>query len=216
MQNSRTLRRSRSFTNAGFHPSVIALVIAAVILESSRRWRRLVILGIVSVVFLAACGGGTSESVNNQPPPPTPTIITISPKSAVAGGAAFTLTINGTNFVAASRVNFGEVVSTATFVNSTQLTAAIPASSVVSTGTLAVTVTNPAPAGGTSNAMDFTVSGGSNSVPTIDALFPSCAPAGEQFVDSVDNQLTVVAQNLAASSVVRWNGSDRPTASDGS
>jgi YVTN family beta-propeller protein len=113
-------------------------------------------------------------------------------------------------------VNFGGAAPATTFVNSTQLTAAIPASSIASTGTPAVTVTNPASAGGTSNAMDFTVSGGSNSVPTIDALFPSCAPAGEQFVDSVDNQLTVVVQNFVANSVVRWNGSDRPTTGNGS
>ena len=55
-----------------------------------------------------------------------------------------------------------------------------------------------------------------NPVPTINTLYPSCAPAGEQFVDSVDNQLTVVGQNFVASSVVRWNGSDRPTTSNGS
>jgi hypothetical protein len=95
-------------------------------------------------------------------------------------------------------------------VNSTQLTAAIPASSIASTGTTAVTVTNPAPRGGTSSPVNFTITSGGANVPTISTLFPSCAPAGEQFVDSVDNQLTVVGNNFVASSVVRWNGSDRP------
>src|SRR5271155_393698 len=114
--------------------------------------RKLVILGIVNLVFLVGCGGGTSTSSINQP-----TITTILPTSSVAGGAAFTLTINGTNFVAASMVNFGGAAPATTFVNSTQLTAAIPASSVASTGTPAVTVTNPAPGGGTSNAINFTV-----------------------------------------------------------
>jgi len=52
--------------------------------------------------------------------------------------------------------------------------------------------------------------GGSNTVPTIQVLFPSCAPAGEPV------QLTVVGLNFVASSVVRWNGSDRPTTSNGS
>jgi YVTN family beta-propeller protein len=67
------------------------------------------------------------------------------------------------------------------------------------------------------------VSSGSspNAVPTIQLLYPSCAPAGEQFVDSVDNQLSVVSndvsgKNFVAGSVVRWNGSDRPTTSNGS
>src|ERR1700737_1967653 len=110
--------------------------------------RMLVILGIVSLVFLAGCGGSTASTVNNQPPRPsgsnaTPTITTVSPNSAVAGGAAFTLTINGTNFVAASMVNFGGTAPTTTFVNSTQLIAAIPAAAIASTGTPAVTVTNP-------------------------------------------------------------------------
>src|SRR5580658_6094353 len=45
--------------------------------------------------------------------------------------------------------------------------------------------------------------------PTINDLYPSCAPAGEQLVDSVDNQLTVISNdtsnNFVAGSVVRWN-----------
>ena len=196
IQNSRTLGRSRSIRHVGFHSRTIALLIVALIGD----W---------------GCGGGTSQSVNNQSPPPTPTITTISPNSAVAGGAAFTLTINGTNFVAASMVNFGGSAPATTFVSSTQLTAAIPAASIASTGTLAVTVTNPAPGGGTSNAMNFTVTSGANPVPTINSSIPSCVPAGEQFVDSVDNQLTVIGNNFVASSVVRWNGSDRPTTLDG-
>jgi 6-phosphogluconolactonase (cycloisomerase 2 family) len=174
-------------------------------------------LGIVSLVFLAGCGGG-SKSVGNQPPPPTPTtptITTISPNSAVAGGAAFTLTINGTNFVASSMVNFGGAAPTATFVNSTQLTAAIPASSIASTGMLAVTVTNPESSGGTSNPTNFTItSSGPSPAPTINSLIPSCVPAGEQFINAVDNQLVVTGLNFVASSVVRWNGTDRPTTFD--
>jgi len=63
------------------------------------------------------------------------------------------------------------------------------------------------------------VSSGSspNPVPTISTLFPSCAPAGEQFINGVNNQLTVIGPyptpppGFVAGSVVRWNGSDRPT-----
>jgi YVTN family beta-propeller protein len=195
IQNSRTLGRSRSIRHVGFHSRTIALL-------------------FVALIGVWGCGGGTSQSVNDQSPPPTPTITTISPNSAVAGGAAFTLTINGTNFVASSMVNFGGSAPATTFVNSTQLTAAIPAASIASTGTPAVTVTNPAPGGGTSNAINFTVTSSASTVPTISFLSPSCVPAGEQFVDSVDNQLTVVGQNFVPGSVVRWNGSDRPTAFD--
>jgi 6-phosphogluconolactonase (cycloisomerase 2 family) len=162
---------------------------------------------LLAVSGLVNCGGNSSKG---QMPPPNqaPTIISILPNTAVAGGAAFTLTINGTNFVAASMVNFGGSATATTFVNSTQLTAAIPASSIASTGRPAVTVTNPAPDGGTSNAMKLTVTSDANPVPTISLLAPSCAPAGEPVA------LMVVGINFVASSVVRWNGSDRPTTMD--
>jgi YVTN family beta-propeller protein len=178
--------------------------------------RKLAVGGIVSLLLLAGCGGGTSPSSINQPTSSGPTITTISPNSTVAGGAAFTLTINGANFVAASMVNFGGLAPATTFVNSTQLTAAIPASSLASTGTPAVTVTNPAPGGGTSKAINFTITiGGSNPIPTIQVLVPNCIPAGEQSF-----QLQVVGPypgtNFVTGSVVRWNGSDRPTMSNGS
>lgn len=215
MRNSRALTRSSSLTKVRFHPRGIALVIAAMISALSRQWRRLVISGIVSLVFLAGCGGGTSSTVNPTQTAdnnPTPTIAAISPNSVAAGGAAFTLTINGTNFVAASMVNFGGSAPAATFVDSTQLTAVIPAASIASTGTLAVTVTNPAPSGGTSNPKNFTIT--SIPVPTINFLGPSCVPAGEQFLNAADNQLAVIGLNFVAGSVVRWNGTDRPTTFD--
>jgi len=174
---------------------------------------------LFTVTGLASCGGNSSTGQLPPPPPPnqTPTITSISPNTTVAGGAAFTLTINGTNFVASSMVNFGGgAMPTTTFVSSTQLTAAIPASSIVSAGMSAVTVANPAPGGGTSNAVNFTVTGSASTVPTINFIFPSCSPAGEQFVDSIDNQMGIVGQNFVPSSVVRWNGSDRPTTFDSS
>jgi 6-phosphogluconolactonase len=134
----------------------------------------------------------------------TPTISTISPNTATVGNGTFTLTINGTNFVAGSTVNFGGAAPVTTFVNSMQLTAIIPAASIASTGILGVTVTNPAP-GGPSNLVDFTITGVGNSGLAISSLFPSCAPAGEPVA------LTVGGQGFVASSVVRWNGSDQPT-----
>jgi YVTN family beta-propeller protein len=175
--------------------------------------RKLAVGGIVCLLLLAGCGGGTSPSSSGSNL--TPTITTISPNSSVAGSAAFTLTINGTNFVAGSMVNFGGSAPATTFVNSTQLTAAIPAASIASTGTPAVTVTNPAPGGGTSKAINFTITSGLSSVPTISVLDPSGVPAGEPSF-----QLLVVGpypgSNFVTGSVVRWNGSNRPTMSNGS
>jgi 6-phosphogluconolactonase (cycloisomerase 2 family) len=179
--------------------------------SEAMRVRKLAVGGIVSLLLLAGCGGGTQPTSSGSNT--TPRITTISPYSTVAGSAAFTLTIYGTNFVAASMVNFGGSAPATTFVSSTQLTAAIPAASIASTGTPAVTVTNPGPGGGTSNAINFTITSVVNTGPTIQVLFPSCIPAGEPSF-----QLAVVGpypgSNFVTGSVVRWNGSDRPTTSD--
>jgi len=80
---------------------------------------------------------------------PVPTITTLLPTSATAGGAAFTLTVNGTNFVSGAVVNFNGAPKTTTLVNATQITAAIAAPDVATAGQVNVTVTNPAPGGGT-------------------------------------------------------------------
>jgi len=84
-----------------------------------------------------------------------PTITNISPASAIAGGAAFNLIVNGTNFVSGSTVSFSANARATTFVNATQLTAVILASDIASAGTFNVTVANPG--GETSNSVSFTV-----------------------------------------------------------
>jgi YVTN family beta-propeller protein len=105
-------------------------------------------------------------------------------------------------------VDFGGSPAATTFVGSTQLTATIPAASIASAGMLGVTVINPPPGGGTSDASTFNVTAGPGNGPMISLLAPSCAPAGESL------PLSVVGTDFMASSVVRWNGSDRPTTMD--
>jgi len=106
-----------------------------------------------------------------------PTITSISPTSTVAGGAAFNLTVNGTGFFSNTIVNWNGANRPTTFVSSTQLTAAIPATDIVAGGTTAtVTAFNPPPVGGTSAGQTFTIN---NPVPTITPpLVPASANAG--------------------------------------
>src|SRR4029077_17282154 len=77
-------------------------------------------------------GGGTSNTVTLTIVPPIPplAVSNVSPTSATAGGPAFTLTVNGTGFVQGSQVSFHLNNVSTTFVNSTQLTASIPASAL--------------------------------------------------------------------------------------
>ncbi len=98
-----------------------------------------------------------------------PTITQLNPDSATTGSAAFTLTVNGNNFGAKAVVNWnGTAQNATTYVSGNQLTVAIPASLVMNSGTVQVTVTNPGTPGTgmygsggtlaeTSSPMDFTI-----------------------------------------------------------
>src|SRR4030095_8204309 len=131
---------------------------------------------------------------------PAPALTSLSPSSATAGGPAFTLTVNGSNFVSGAVVRWNGSARTTTFGSATQLTAAIPASDIAAAGTAQVTVANPD--GAVSNASPFTVT----PVPTITTLSPNTAqPGGPAFT------LTVTGTNFVSGAVVRWNGSARTT-----
>ena len=88
---------------------------------------------------------------------PVPTTTSLSPGSTSAGGSSFTLTVSGTNFIASSTVNWNGASRSTTFVSSSSLTATISAADIASVGTASVTVVNPSPGGGTSNAQTFTI-----------------------------------------------------------
>jgi hypothetical protein len=88
---------------------------------------------------------------------PIPTVISLSPPRGVAGNPAFTLKVIGTNFISSSEVLWhGSQVPT-TYVSGTSLTAQIPASDLSSVGSARVAVRNPAPGGGTSGSLPFTI-----------------------------------------------------------
>jgi hypothetical protein len=131
-----------------------------------------------------------------------PITVSLSPAAALAGGAAFTLTVNGSNFVATSRVRWNGSNRTTTFLSSSQLTAAISASDIAVPKTVQVTVYNPSP-GGTSNPQIFTVE---NPAPVTGSLSPASANArGATFT------LSVYGSGFVSTSVIRWNGADRQT-----
>mgnify|MGYP000935950390 CR=1 FL=1 len=147
---------------------------------------------------LALSVGGASN--------PAPTISLLTPSTATAGGAQFTLTVTGTNFVAASVVNWNGVALSTTFVGSTSLTAVVPAVNIASPTSANITVSTPAPGGGTSSALPFTVSAAPNPVPTVSALSPNTIGAG-----AAQFSMTVTGTNFVSGSIVRWDGADLST-----
>jgi len=153
-------------------------------------------------LVLASCGGAGGGPAPG-PSNPRPSLSSISPTSAPAGSGDFTLTVNGSDFISSSSVRWAGANRTTTFVSATQLTAAIAAADVATGGTFDVTVSNPSPGGGVSNAIAFTVE---NPVPTLTSISPTSATAG-----GAGFTLTVTGTNFVTGSIVRWNGSDRST-----
>ena len=156
-------------------------------------------------VVNGAPGGGTSGFLNLPVGYPAPQITAIAPATVPiqASNASQTITITGTGFVPQSSVWIGtngfSVSSTST---ATQLVVSIPGFYLGTPGTFPLTVLNPAPGGGTSNALDFGVT---YPVPTLAVATPDSSFVGSAFT------LTVTGTGFGTGSRVQWNGQDRPT-----
>src|SRR5207253_836920 len=86
-------------------------------------------------VFNPTPGGGASGAVDFNVNNPVPVLASIAPVSGTIGGAAFTLTVNGSSFVNGSVVKFNGSDRTTTFASSTQLTADLTAADLTQAGT---------------------------------------------------------------------------------
>jgi uncharacterized protein (TIGR03437 family) len=87
--------------------------------------------------------------------PPPPSITSLVPSSAYEFGQSFTLTVNGTGFLAGASVKWNGAALATTLVSGTQLTATVPASLLNSLGSATITEVNPG--GAASNALSFSV-----------------------------------------------------------
>jgi len=134
---------------------------------------------------------------------PVPTLTSIAPTSTGVGGAAFTLTLTGTNFISSSVAQWKGTARTTTFVSATQLTAAITAADIATAGTAAVTVVNPTPGGGTSNSLTFTITDFSVGAATT----TQTVPAGQ----SANYTITTAIVGGAFPGTVTFSASGLPT-----
>jgi hypothetical protein len=101
--------------------------------------------------------GATVTLKVNSPSNPVPVMGSMTPAIANAGGAAFTLTVNGLEFTPSSTVNWGTTPLATKFVSATQLTAQVTAADIATAGAYAITVQTPAPGGGTTGILQFEV-----------------------------------------------------------
>jgi hypothetical protein len=160
---------------------------------------KLAAVGVLRVsVGTSPPGGGASKEVTFDVQNPGATLTSLAPLSVVAGSGATALTASGTGFVPGAKIVYGSTDLTTTFTSSTSLTATIPASLLVTSGTAPITVVNPPPGGGASTPISFTVA---NPTASIQAINPTAA-----FVGSAALSLSVTGSGFVNGSTVLFNG----------
>jgi len=166
---------------------------------------KLLVTAAWSMLFFSCQKSTTNPGNNNNP---APAIVTVSPNSALAGGAAFTLNVSGSNFINGSSIRWNGVDLPTVFINATQLTATVPAVNISSPGTVTVNVYTPAPGGGASTSLNFTISTViiNNPVPVLTAINPNTIAAG-----SPGFTLTANGTGFINGSVINWNGTSLVT-----
>ncbi len=153
-------------------------------------------------------GGGTSGgltvTITTPPPNPVPAMQSISPSQVFAAGPGFTLVVQGSGFVPASRVKVGGEGRDTTYVSATQLLAEVLASDIELDGQVNVKVKNPEPGGGTSNAVPLTVL--PNPMPQVTSISPAVVEAG-----GPNFTLIIEGQGFVPASFAKVGGSNRAT-----
>lgn len=134
------------------------------------------------------------------------TLTNISPSGLAAGDSSFLLTVNASQFNGFNSTSViqwnGQKLTTSLFVDTTTLTATVPASLLAKPGTALInTLTAQSGTGqnGLSNTLAFNIYGAPNPVPTLTSVTPGTAPAcGTSCTASVT--ITVTGTNFLPSS----------------
>jgi hypothetical protein len=87
----------------------------------------------------------------------SPTVTSLKPSSATAGAADLEVLVSGTGFASNSTVLWNSVPVATAYLSAKQLMALVPAADLASAGNADVSVTTPAPGGGTSSTSTFTI-----------------------------------------------------------
>jgi hypothetical protein len=155
----------------------------------------------IAVVLLAGCGDGGGTGVV---PNPHPVITALSPGTIGQGSPAFDLLVSGTDFVPGAVVRWNGSDRPTTRVDPMLLRARIPAADLQALGGVVVTVANPAPGGGTSNQVPFTVVELQNPFPQIVQLQP------QSVLVETGGTIRVLGIGFIAGSTVRVGGYSPP------
>jgi trimeric autotransporter adhesin len=123
--------------------------------------------GLAFLLQTQCCGSAAPQVVLVQSPAmlltsgaksnPVPLLTLLTPSSATHGRGNLAITIQGSAFVPGSQVSWNGTSLYADYVSATQLTLYVPAAQFAAAGTANILVKNPAPGGGTSTPLTFTI-----------------------------------------------------------
>lgn len=149
-------------------------------------------------------GGGETAALPFAVENPPPEIIALSPLSIPSGSGDTKLTVVGTTLVSGSKIKFGTTEIATTFKDAEHLEGTITAALLTTSASVPVTVTSPAPGGGTSSKIAFTIS---NAAAKITSLTP---PTG--LIGGADAfELVVKGTGFATGAAILFNGTKLPT-----
>jgi hypothetical protein len=121
----------------------------------------------------------------------SPTLTSISPAAIQSGANDTVITVTGAGFSSGSTVMLGTQALATGYTSSTTLTATVPEAQLASLGWAAITVTNPAPGGGTSDAVPLSIF----SVITLGVNHILYDPYSQKIMASVGSGSTAVTGN---------------------
>ncbi|MCC7002908.1 MAG: IPT/TIG domain-containing protein [Gemmatimonadaceae bacterium] len=156
----------------------------------------------IASTFLAAAvvglsAGCTTENTVAPEENPLPSVFELTPGFIVLGQTTAAITVTGEDFVAQSVVRVDGADRPTAFVNPTTLTFTPTAGDLSGAGTLSVTVTNPAPGGGTSGTL---VLGVGYLAPTVTGLAPT-----NMLVGAAPPEIVVTGTGFHENSVILLN-----------
>ncbi len=168
-------------------------------------------------VFNPAPGGGSSNAVLftvlEAGQNPAPSLTQLEPALLVTQGAAATslvVKITGANFIEGAQAAWNGAPRSTKFISDHELEVTLTAGDVGPVGSGGLSVVNPAPGGGSSNVLNFTVvATPQNPAPALTQIAPANTLAHGAI--SVPVLVTVMGSNFMPGSQVYWNGVLRPT-----